>query len=389
MPRSETVLQVLVASPSDVSEEREILETVITELNRTWSKTLGVRLELIRWETTTHPAIGSDAQSVINAQIGDDYDVFIGIIWGRIGSETPRSESGTLEEFERAHSRWKADPQTLEIMFYFKDAPIRPSDSDGAQINKVQQFKRSLGEKGGYHWTFEDPANFESSVRAHLSSVAQRWEKGAGATLEAKVPKAPDSTELSSETGVDSDDDLGFLDYFDRFNLSIEKMQSGLKTVADATVSVGEHTKRRTAEMREIGDIDDPQRYKDARRTIKSSSEDLSRFADTLDGQLPLLTTSRKEAFESLSKALSLRKDFTDDDRDELDDLDSALRTMVESAGGALESMDGFRTSIRGLPRLTSGLNKAKRRVVKSLDQICSEIEAIISTAESLRGSLS
>ena len=43
-----TVLQVFVASPSDVDAEREALESAIAELNQIRSAASGIRLELIR-----------------------------------------------------------------------------------------------------------------------------------------------------------------------------------------------------------------------------------------------------------------------------------------------------------------------------------------------------
>ena len=73
-------------------------------------------LELLRWETSTRPGIGSEPQDIINSQIGDEYDVFIGILWGRIGSPTSKADSGTLEEFERARARWEADSGSVEII---------------------------------------------------------------------------------------------------------------------------------------------------------------------------------------------------------------------------------------------------------------------------------
>lgn len=88
MPRQEQVFSVFVASPSDVGEEREKLEEVIRELNLTWSRELGIRLDLIRWETHAYPGMGADAQDVINEQIPNDYDLFIGIMWCRYGTKT-------------------------------------------------------------------------------------------------------------------------------------------------------------------------------------------------------------------------------------------------------------------------------------------------------------
>src|SRR5262245_57509622 len=51
MPRTGTILRVFVASPGDVAEEREVLESIIGELNLTWSKNLGIYLELVKYET--------------------------------------------------------------------------------------------------------------------------------------------------------------------------------------------------------------------------------------------------------------------------------------------------------------------------------------------------
>src|SRR5713226_3508562 len=116
MARSETVVTAFLASPSDVEAERAKLEDVVQELNLTWSKTLGMRLDLLRWETHAYPGVGHDAQDVINQQIGDEYDIFIGIMWGRFGSSTERADSGTEEEFRRARERHEKNPH-VRTMF--------------------------------------------------------------------------------------------------------------------------------------------------------------------------------------------------------------------------------------------------------------------------------
>lgn len=106
MPRNETVIGVFVASPSDVSEERKALESVVHELNKTWSKNLNLRLDLIKWETDIYPGFGEYSQDVINEQVNDEYDVFVAIFWGRSGTPTKIAESGTIEEFNRAYNKY-------------------------------------------------------------------------------------------------------------------------------------------------------------------------------------------------------------------------------------------------------------------------------------------
>jgi len=60
MARQETILSVFVASPSDVDEERNRLEEVIRDLNTAWARELGIRLELVHWETHAYPSFGED-----------------------------------------------------------------------------------------------------------------------------------------------------------------------------------------------------------------------------------------------------------------------------------------------------------------------------------------
>ena len=68
----------------------KIPEEVISEFNLTWGDAHNARLELRKWETNTRPGFGRDAQDVINQQIGEDYDIFLGIMSGsfRIAHES-------------------------------------------------------------------------------------------------------------------------------------------------------------------------------------------------------------------------------------------------------------------------------------------------------------
>ena len=177
MPKTQTLLQVFVASPSDVAEERKIVTSVIKDINLTEGDVHNIRLEPIKWETHSRPGFGEDAQDVINQQIGDDYDIFLGIMWGRFGSPTQRAGSGTEEEFDRALARRKASPESVEIMFYFKNAGIPPNEIEPEQLAKVQAFKARISSEGGLYHEFKDAEEFRTNVRRDLTRVIQDWRK--------------------------------------------------------------------------------------------------------------------------------------------------------------------------------------------------------------------
>jgi hypothetical protein len=130
MPSVEKLL-VFLASPGDVLTERHYVEEVVAELNRTVANEKGLVLQVIRWENDTFPGYGMDAQALINEQIAamEKYALFIGIIWNRLGTPTPRAESGTVEEFERA-TQARAQSGQPEIWFYFRQAAARLDTPD-------------------------------------------------------------------------------------------------------------------------------------------------------------------------------------------------------------------------------------------------------------------
>lgn len=116
-------IQVFLASPGDVSNERQIVEETIEELNLTWGKPNNYNLYLETWEKSSYPGMGLDGQETINRQLNFDFDVFICIFWKKLGTPTGRAESGTIEELEIALKKRKTNPQ-IEIMGYFKEETV-------------------------------------------------------------------------------------------------------------------------------------------------------------------------------------------------------------------------------------------------------------------------
>ena len=164
------LLKVFVASPGDVSEERRVVREVIDDLNRSVASEKGVTLQVVGWETDARPGFGGDPQSLVNAQIANmsQYDLFIGVLWDRFGTPTPRAESGTEEEFDRAveeHRRVRRP----EIMFYFCQRPTAfRSPEQAAQKAQVLQFRSKL-QKQALTWDFETVEDFRRLLTKHLT----------------------------------------------------------------------------------------------------------------------------------------------------------------------------------------------------------------------------
>lgn len=379
MPKIETVLQVFVASPSDVKEEREILESVISELNRTWIQNLGLRLELNRWETHVYPSFGSDPQDVVNSQIADDCDIFIGILWGRIGTPTPRSISGTIEEFERAYSRFKKDSQCVDLMVYFKDAPISPSKIDSEQLSKVQEFRKSISDKSIY-CAFESAAIFESTVRAHLSLAVQRWKEK---LLARQFPLTEPSTiqnkilEPEMEAVIEDESDYGLLDYYDIITRESEAMLAPLQAIAEATIDIGTQVQRRVDVVTSLGTISTQNDYVRFKQVIQLVADDMNRYSSILEAQLPQFSKSRDDAFNALGQTIAIGKEFSFGQNEEAI-LENQLHELEVGIAPVKEQIASFRDVLEALPKLDSRFNRSRRNVVASLDSVIRELQATI-----------
>jgi hypothetical protein len=199
--------KIFLASPGDTVKERKVVEELVKDLNESIGSRHNFNIQLLKWENNVYPAFGSDGQDVINNQIGDDYDIFIGIMWKRFGTPTNRSESGTKEEFERAYQRFK-DGDNLNIMFYFNNEPL-PQDFDLEQFSKVKEFKREIGGLGGLHWGYENSEKFEKTLRNHLTNCVLDLHKSL-------------STETTVKTNSESAEALQLKPEFSNFLNDIE-----------------------------------------------------------------------------------------------------------------------------------------------------------------------
>jgi len=374
MSRYEKVISIFVASPSDVCDERAKLEDVIQEINETRSRELGLRLELVRWETHAFPDISDDAQAVINEQIPDDYDLFIGIMWQRYGTPTGRAGSGTVEEFERAKARFDADNDSVKIMFYFKDDPIPPSQIDTEQITKVNDFKNRLGDEGSLYWEFVGIEEFGKLVRIHLTRQIQRW---TSITRDSFIDSKQEFTPNESVTEKDHDD-IGILDLADDVEERFAELTDIAERITTATDDLTAKMQGETEELNNLprdssGNAD----RKTAKKYIARAASGMDQFSSRLEAELPLFNNAMNSGLNAFMKTVEISSEM-DNGEETIESANDSLDTICDlraSLRSCKESQETFRQSISELPRMTSVLNKSKRRAVTGLDHFIAEFE--------------
>jgi len=376
MARQETILSVFVASPSDVDEERNRLEEVIRDLNTAWARELGIRLELVRWETHAYPSFGKDPQSVINDQIPDDYDLFIGLMWYRFGTPTGRAGSGTVEEFQRAKERFDKNQSSLQLMVYFKDVPVPvpPSKLDSSQLAKVTEFRSNLGNEGGLYWSFVSVEEFEKLVRLHLTRYIQNWRS------KPSIQKQPISNiepsikiegSLDSEA-TDLEDEPGLLDLMEQFEDEFAIMTEIIRKIATATDEIGEKIRIRATETKKFASGSDSTNRREVKRLITRAAADMDQYVQRMDAEIPLFSKHLNTGMNAMVKAAAMAIEFQvkDDDLGQAKENLEAVRKFYDSLTSVEGQITGFQDTVAALPRMTTTLNKSKRSMVNVLQQL-------------------
>jgi len=139
--------RVLIASPSDLAEERQAATEAINEWNAQHALAELVVLLPVKWETHAMPQAGVRPQEAINRQLVRGCDILIGLFWTKIGTNTGVAESGTVEEIDQFAALGKP------ALLYFSSRPIDPNKIDLRQHRKLTGFKAATYKKaltGGF-----------------------------------------------------------------------------------------------------------------------------------------------------------------------------------------------------------------------------------------------
>lgn len=163
-----TVIPVFIASPSDVPEERDLVDQAVQGLSKRLRPALEVGLETQRWEefaprTSAHGRYRFQDQ--INSRL-EKAGVFVGILFRRYGTEVDarRNYSGTDAEFRHAIK----NRARTAILTYFRDPGRVTSPKGKAELARLDELKASLVSKGIAYQPYADPAAFRERITLDL-----------------------------------------------------------------------------------------------------------------------------------------------------------------------------------------------------------------------------
>lgn len=189
MPTRSQTYRVLIASPSDLAEERQAATEAIYEWNAQHATAESVVLLPIKWETHVMPQSGVRPQEAINRQLVRSSDILIGMFWTKLGTNTGVAESGTVEEIDQFVAAGKP------AFLYFSSRLIDPNKIDLKQHGKLRSFKAATY-KNSLVGGFSTVAELRQTLLRDLMRYVRELKASAPSRRVGKLEEASKLTEL-------------------------------------------------------------------------------------------------------------------------------------------------------------------------------------------------
>ena len=164
MPTTVREHRCLLISPSDASDERELIEKTATEWNNSVGQFHQLQIRIRRWEADVAPDLRSPGQEVINREIVEEADFGIAVFRLRLGTPTGRFRSGSLEEIEELSKAGK------RVLVYLYEGPFEKKEIDHQQLGQLDEEETRLWEKGLVA-SYDSLEDLQEKVRLHLSQI--------------------------------------------------------------------------------------------------------------------------------------------------------------------------------------------------------------------------
>lgn len=367
MPRTVVTYKIFLASPSDVKEEREIVKKVIETYNQIHSCD-NIMLELLCWEDSTYPSFGDYPQDVVNSQIGDDYDVFIGILWARFGTPTLEYKSGTEEEFYRAYERYN-NGDDVELMVYRKDERVSPSAIDAEQLKKVNSFTSKVADLGGYYFTFTGKEQFHDMLLKHFEGVIRDLEKRRNHRRQ-KTPLATNTCTIERVLVKAGREMWGLLEYSEFIVCTCSEVKANVDRISNLTEKIGTDMQFHTRELNIIRNSNTLH----FKSILINTARDMNKYAKAIDEPNTIWYAKYLEVQQAIKEMIDIAEGLVSEK--EWEALIDNLRDMNSGMGNAYSAMRQLYSAVNRLPKISQPLILAKLNVCNKVKSIITNLQA-------------
>lgn len=366
-------LKLFISCTSELATERELVETAINDLNADLTSDYGVLIKTLSWPKDFRPGVNVDGQSEINRQLGNDIDIYIGLLGSRFGTPTPRASSGTEEEFLLAYERFVQSSASIRVMFYFKTSSINIDAIDIDQLNLVRQFTKKLEALGGYYKKFQSPEDFQRMIAKDLKDlIRNEWKNGVWEQIDLSPSHATttsDNHPLPANDDIPDNRKLGILDLY---ILVEDNSSSGRESLENIATTINSFVEELTAHTAQIQSTDLSTLNASQRKALIDPIDSTFRTtASRIQSEVASYHESMGAVFKAYFSILPL---LDRNDKEEIRKLYDQIKSFREQNQEGKAGVSQFKQSISSIPAPTSSFGASKDSLFDSLGKLEAEI---------------
>jgi hypothetical protein len=369
MPRDILEFRVVIASPSDVFDARRAAFEAIYELNRSF-EAQKISIRAMGWEEYVTPGIGSEAQNVINEQLLRDYDILLAIFGTKLGTPTSTFASGTVEEIEHAISNSGNPLGKYRVQVYFLDKIDSAASISIDELKRVVEFRKQLEPRGVLYRLFKDDNELQQEVRINIQRSILEYLNGRSTPPSTMTTLSPnDHANPSSNLTPNSDpfEGEGLLDIQEEAEEAIHIAGNAMNRINELIVEIGKETDSQVSDIEKYSMAS----TKDKKRSINEYASFIEDRATRLKREAYIARENFSLYSQAIISLAALQRQGGDAEQysKDLAALLMSAETILSTLPGNRTSIEGFKTAIRNLPRITSQFNRSKRLLIEALDE--------------------
>jgi methyl-accepting chemotaxis protein len=334
---------------------------MIQSWNQRNGRSRALFFNMITWEDLVAPDIGDSPQDVINQQVGDDYDIFLGVMWSRFGTPTTTADSGTEEEFERAVLRHRAGEE-IAVSFLIKTADIPTKSLDGIQFSKVQDFRTKLTQMGCFYREFVDDSSLQHAVNLVLDNYANKMSRPQNGSAPSQKQTGIAQPNVALNVQVSELDDDGLFEVSDQIEHNGKNFTDAMTEWSQYLASAGEIAENVTEEINTLSRYGKPEQA-DFRKAVNKVTSKMTEFADWGKDKIEVVEIMMDEMSVNYMKLVEISSSFDESDEDISNSI-KAIENLIDVMISTNVSMDEFIKALENLPKLSKPLNQANRKLV-------------------------
>lgn len=382
-------LKLFLSSTSELTTERGLIGEIVADVNRVIEEHCAATIRIIDWRKDVVPGVGSDPQQVINSQT-TDYDIYVGILATRFGTPTQRAGSGTEDEFNIAYARFRTNPKSVRLLFYFRSGLTgNLSDIEAGEVRRVQSFRTRLGaEKGVLFCDYSSPVELADLFRAHLIQLlSTQWNESGWKPMPELEPAEPQDIArlVEAPTGPGGEEDkLELLDLRVDVDDAFQAAMGALAKVSESMNRGAEADRQWKLGVDKVMALGVPAARK-AQELVNDKAKDFEQRARELRPLTAAYRSATADFFDKIATLLEMQIQMGTASREEILAGIDRFREADTAARAVRDVYDQIAKGAASLPAPTREFKRQQRSLTSQIEQFSAAVASWLDRSASLR----